>query len=105
MTRRLPSLGLPLLARDLIAQAARKRTYVIRVVYASLLFLAAYLMFHNHLQAGRTSPLAVLGTGRQMFTTVVALQFIGVYVFTPAITCGVLTHEKEKASLQLLFLT
>jgi ABC-type transport system involved in multi-copper enzyme maturation permease subunit len=105
LTTLLRHLGLPLLGKELIEQAARKRTYVIRVAYATLLFFAAYLFFYETLKVGLVSPQAVLGRGREMYQTLVILQFIGIYVFTPAITCGVLTHEKERASLQLLFLT
>ena len=97
--------ALPLLAKELIEQAARKRTYVIRVLYATLLFVTAYLVFYDTLRVGRVSPLAVLGRGREMFSTLVGLQFAGIYFFMPAMTCSVITEEKERASLQLLFLT
>src|SRR5579859_7819642 len=98
--QRVQSLGLPLLGKELIEQAARKRTYGVRVLYASLLFLSAYLLFYETLRIGTASPLAVLGRGRAMFTTLVALQFSGIYFFMPAMTCSVLTQEKERASLQ-----
>ncbi len=97
--------GLPLLEKELIEQAARKRTYIVRVVYASILFLVAYLVFYETLRAGEISPLAVLGRGRDMFNALVYLQFGGIYLFMPAITCGVITQEKERDSLQLLFIT
>jgi ABC-type transport system involved in multi-copper enzyme maturation permease subunit len=97
--------GLPLLSKELIEQAARKRTYVIRVLYAVMLFLSAFLFFFDILKARTNSPLAVLGKGREMFETLVYLQFAGIYLFMPAITCGVVTLEKERASLPLLFLT
>ena len=105
MRRLLTRLGLPLLAKELIEQAARKRTYVVRVLYAIFLFFLAFVFFHGTLQIGAASPLAVLGRGREMFTTLLNLQFAGIYLFLPAITCSVLTQEKERASLQLLFLT
>src|SRR5438046_1703481 len=105
MKQLLARFGLPLLARELTEQAARKRTYVIRAAYASLLMVAAYLVFHKTLRVATASPLAVLGRGRDLFTTLMALQFAGIYFLMPAMTCGVLTMEKERASLQLLFLT
>jgi hypothetical protein len=105
MTRWVARLGLPLLAKELIEQAARKRTYVIRAGYATLLFIAALLFFHRTLSVGLSSPLAVLGSGRGMLATLIGLQFAGIYAVMPAITCGVLTQEKERASLPLLFLT
>jgi ABC-type transport system involved in multi-copper enzyme maturation permease subunit len=105
LTRFPTHLGLPLLEKELIEQAARKRTYLVRVGYACLLFFVAFLIFYDELQAGATSPLAVLGRGRDMFNALVFLQFAGVYLFMPAITCGVLTQEKERDSLQLLLIT
>ncbi len=101
----LAKLGLPLLAKELTEQAVRKRTYVVRVVYASLLFFAAYLLFYDTLRFAQASPMAALGRGRQMFEILVGLQFAGIYLFAPALTCGTITQEKERASLQLLFLT
>jgi ABC-type transport system involved in multi-copper enzyme maturation permease subunit len=105
MLQRLPHFGLPLLGKELVEQAARKRTYVIRTLYASLLFFVCYLMFYDVMQVGTTSPFAVLGRGRRMFDILVGLQFTGIYLFMPALTCSVITQEKERASLQLLFLT
>ncbi|MBI3862043.1 MAG: hypothetical protein HY290_09120 [Planctomycetia bacterium] len=105
MKRLVSRLGLPLLAKELAEQAARKRTYIVRVAYASLMFLAAYMMFYDTLRHVGSSPTAVLGRGRQMFDILVGLQFAGIYLFAPALTCGLITYEKERASLQLLFLT
>jgi len=97
--------SLPLLAKELIEQAARRRTYIIRVVYAVILFLATSLFFYQTLSFANDSPLAVLGHGKDMFGWLVGIQFAGIYFFMPAMTVGVITQEKERASLQLLFLT
>jgi ABC-type transport system involved in multi-copper enzyme maturation permease subunit len=96
---------LPLLSKELIEQAARKRTYVIRVAYATILFLMAILFFYQILSVASVSPLAALGQGKKILSVLVGLQFAGVYLFMPAMTCSVLTQEKERDSLQLLFLT
>lgn len=105
LTHLISNFSLPLLAKELIEQAARRRTYLVRVAYATLLFFACWLFFYQTLQIGMASPLAALGRGREMYMVIVFLQFAGVYLFMPAITCGVLTQEKERDSLQLLFLT
>lgn len=97
--------GLPLLGKELTEQAARRRTYVIRVVYAVLLFTAACLLFHEELRTARSSPMAALGRGRKMFEAIMGLQFAGVYLFMPALASGVIASEKEHNSLMLLFLT
>src|SRR5260370_34325225 len=105
MTRFFQTFGLPLLGKELIEQAARKRTYVVRVGYAVVLSAICSLVFYGKLEEAAASPLAVLGTGRELYLVLVYVQFAGVYLFMPAMTCGVLTQEKERASLQLLFLT
>jgi len=97
--------GLPLLEKELIEQAARKRTYIVRAVYASLFFATAYVLFYDTLSVASTNSLATLGQGRPMFDILVGLQFAGIYLFVPALTCGIITQEKERSSLQLLFLT
>lgn len=98
-------LGLPLLAKELIEQAARRRTYVVRTIYAVLFFFIAGLQLISLSGFISRDPLQVLGQGRQVFSFLVGLQFAGIYLFMPAITCGVLTAEKERNSLGLLFLT
>jgi hypothetical protein len=105
MFRILSRFGLPLLARELIEQAARKRTYAIRVLYALLLFCFTFVVFYNTLSLGIASPTAIMGRGREIFIVLIGLQFAGIYLFMPAMTCSVLTQEKERASLQLVFLT
>jgi ABC-type transport system involved in multi-copper enzyme maturation permease subunit len=96
---------LPLLAKELNEQAARKRTYIIRFVYAGLLFAAACSLFYgNFLQDGGGSS-SGLGQGRRMFEHLVTLQFWSIYLLLPAVSCGCLTVEKERNSLGLLLIT
>lgn len=97
--------GLPLLAKELLEQSARKRTYVVRTVYACLSFVTAWLLFYDVLRFGAGTPQALLGSGRQMFEWLMKIQFAGIYLIMPAVTCGVLAHEKEQNTLPLLFLT
>jgi len=97
---------MPLLSKELLEQAARRRTYVLRVVYASLLFFTfAWIMYDRLKYALRGDPFSVLGYGREIFETLIYLQFTGIFVFLPAMMSGVVTYEKERDSLSLLFLT
>ncbi|MEX2213167.1 MAG: ABC transporter permease subunit [Phycisphaeraceae bacterium] len=101
-------LGLPLLAKELIEQANRKRTYVLRTVYAVLLFFFSTLFLYNIFESYQRyggSPFAILGSGREMFLVLVSFQFTGLYLFLPAMVCGVITYEKERQSLPLLMIT
>jgi hypothetical protein len=100
-----PRLGLPLLLKELVELAARRRTYVVRVVYATLLFLFGMLIYHAIIGRQSGNPFAVLGHGQELFMFVVIIQFMGIYLFMPAMTCSVVTSEKERNSLGLLFLT
>ena len=92
-----------MLARELVEQAARRRTYIIRVTYALLLFGITYCMFYDLLRG--TSAFASLGRGRQMFSTLMWLQFIGIYVFMPALGATSIAVEKERSTIGLLLLT
>ena len=62
MRYRLPAIGLPLLAKELLEQSARRRTYVVRTVYACLLFLFTCLMFWDTFRYSRKTRLMVAPT-------------------------------------------
>ncbi|HAA51394.1 MAG TPA: hypothetical protein DCE43_16875 [Planctomycetaceae bacterium] len=105
MSRRWPQMGLPLLTKELIEQAARKRTYVVRLVYASLLFVLAFWQFTSILSSNGSNSLAILGSGTDMFHRVIELQSLGILLFLPALACGAITSEKERDSLTMLLVT
>jgi len=100
--------SLPLLMKELQEQSARLRTFVLRVVYAILLFMLVGMMNANQLfqlNRGISTPSSMLGVGRDLFQSILWLQFFGVYLFLPAMVCGVLTVEKERNTLGLLLIT
>ncbi len=99
------NIGLPLLAKELTEQSARRRTYIIRVVYAAALYGFTLWTFWNQLGSWSSNSFAMIGKGRELFTALAWLQFAGLYLFLPAMTCGVLTSEKERETLGLLLLT
>ena len=96
---------LPLLAKELNEQAAQSRTYVVRFLYAGVLFTAACGMFYGSFLQGAGGSGGGLGQGRQMFEQLVGLQFWTIYLFLPAISCGCLSIEKERNTLGLLLIT
>lgn len=99
------SLGLPLLSKELIEQAARSRTYVVRVLYAVLLYLVGGTVYASIVYSARGTTLGALGRGGEFYNWLVGLQFAGIYLFMPAIACGAIASEKERNSLVLLVLT
>ena len=97
--------ALPLLAKELIEIAARRRTYITRVVYALLLFGFFAGINESTLRHAAANPLNAMGAGRNMFDVLIVLQLAGIYLFLPAFTAGLITQEKERDSLVLLLLT
>ena len=95
----------PLLAKELTEIAARRRTYVIRVVYGLLLYGVFAAINFSALKRASLSPMNAMGAGREMFMVLIFLQIIGIFLFLPAMTAGLITQEKERDSLVLLFLT
>ncbi len=95
---------MPLLGKELIEQASRKRTYVLRFVCAALLFFLFGLFAWSIFE--RTDyGLAQIGRGRQLFEPIVYILFVGILIFQPALMACVLTYEKERQSMALLVLT
>ncbi len=98
-------LSFPLLGKELTEQAAQRRTYLVRVGYALALFGVACLILYEWIGRSRQNPFLLLGHGRDLFETLVFLQFAGIFLFLPAMMAGVITAEKERDTLSLLFLT
>ncbi len=99
----LRKMSLPLLIKELQEQAARRRTYLIRIAYVVLLGCSALSSIEQQLRS--LTPLNVLGQGAFLLTALVNWQFWAIFLLLPGMTCGVLTAEKERNTLALLFLT
>ena len=95
---------MPLLGKELVEQAARRRTYILRMVCAALLFLIFGAFAYGIFERARYGS-ARLGHGCQLFDALVYIQFVGILIFQPALMSGVLAAEKENRSLPLLLLT
>jgi ABC-type transport system involved in multi-copper enzyme maturation permease subunit len=98
-------LSFPLLAKELTEIAARRRTYVTRVVYALLLYAVFAANNRRLIHDTSRSPSNFMGAGEEMFASLIFLQLIGIVLFLPAFAAGLITQEKERDSLVLLFLT
>ncbi len=103
--RKVAESPMPLLAKELIEQSARKRTYVIRIVYAVLLFVLFGLAARDLFRESGYRAIQMMGTGRSFLSHLVNLQFYGIFLFLPGMMSGVITYEKERESLALLMLT
>jgi ABC-type Na+ efflux pump permease subunit len=97
--------GLSLTTRKFREQSARKRTYIVRAIYALLAFGAAYSVSYEMIDRYDPENFEAMGYGQELFGVLINIQFAGIYLFMPAMTCSLLTSEKERDTLSLLLLT
>ena len=95
MTNPFSRLSLPLLMKELIEQSAKRRLFITRVAYALLLYVLATVMLIPMLSRQQFTPLNMLGFGKQLYLGLVVMQFMGIYLFLPAISCGVISDRKS----------
>jgi ABC-type transport system involved in multi-copper enzyme maturation permease subunit len=105
MKRRWANLGLPLLSKELAEMAQLRRTYLARVGFAVLMFSTSALLFLPKYESLKLLPKGVFGHGAEFFDVLYAIEWAGLVLFVPAVVSGALTAEKERNTLQLLFLT
>jgi ABC-type transport system involved in multi-copper enzyme maturation permease subunit len=91
----------PLFARELLEQSARRRTYVIRTVFATLFFLSFLVLLWATTHG---KGLSMLGSGSKLFQSVVTIQFMAIYLFLPALFFDAIAREREAGSLDLLLI-
>lgn len=99
---RLPRL--PILSKDLLERASRKRTYVIRFIYGLVLFVAACLSFYGNIGVSAGAGES-LGRGADHFRSLMAFQLMALYVLVPIITAEAIAGEKQRDTLALLLVT
>lgn len=98
--------GLPLFRREMLVQSIRPRTYVIRAGFALTLFFVALVYTAATTGTSLFSAANRLpGQGRVILDGLVWMLFVFIYVFAPATASGVITLEKERQTLVLLYLT
>lgn len=102
----LARLSLPLLARDLREQAARPRTYVIRVAYTALMSAIVFWNAGDIFQfLGDGLTAMDLGRGREIFDQIVLWQLSGILILTPVATAGAIAEERQRDTLDVLLTT
>ena len=97
-------LELPLLKRELIELAQRKRTYVLRCI-CLLAFALVFLTFYAELNSRAVNLMWMLGQGRDMSAVLFITLMVTIYVLAPAMACAAITSEKEKQTLGLLLIS
>lgn len=107
---------LPLLRRELIELANRRRTYVVRFLGAIVVLSIVLWQFFEQINgiagairvggpAGGWIPNKFYGAGGRVFFAIVPMLFQSVQLLMPALICGAITIEKERNTLGTLFVT
>ncbi|MEK6258278.1 MAG: ABC transporter permease subunit [Planctomycetota bacterium] len=95
----------PLLTKELVELSARRRTYLVRVVYAIALYGVTLWTYWRWLGQFEADSFELLGQGQTLFNELLRWQFWGLYLFLPVVTSSAITSEKERDTLSLLLLT
>jgi ABC-type transport system involved in multi-copper enzyme maturation permease subunit len=98
------TMRLPILAKDLLERASRKRTYVIRFVYGLVLFVCACTLFYGNIGVSAEAGQA-LGRGADHFAWLMSIQLAVLYALVPIIAAGAVAGEKQQDTLALLLIT
>ena len=105
MRVRLPGFGFPLLTKDLLEQAQRRRTYVMRAIEAFLLYVFVLVIAFEHFARAKWNFFELLGAGKEILESVFIVTAWGIYLILPAMTCGAIAGERERETWQLLLVT
>lgn len=95
------NIELPLLKRELLELAQRKRTYVLRCICLAI-FSVVFLFAYMAMRQNSSNVMQMLGHGRDMMYVLFGMLLFTVYALAPALSCSAITSEKEKQTLGLL---
>lgn len=97
--------SIPILSRELIESAARRRTFILRTLFAAVFLGFVFLAQAERFRRSGSAVFDVLGSGQWLFQDLVAWQIGAVVVMMPLITCGTIVNEKQRDTLTLLLTT
>jgi len=102
----MPLISFPLLRKELLEQANRKRTYALRVIFVMIMGSIFLIAISNASSStGNIDLWQLRNIGSTIMIVVITCQFIVVLVILPASAATVITVEKERHSLELIMLT
>ena len=98
----------PLLRRELIQSAGRRRTWVLRVVVLLVLIFVMLSWYSSVLErsvAWGRGPLGFLGAGSQLLAGLVMFDLWAMLLLLPALTCSAIAAERERQTLGLVLVS
>lgn len=106
--RVLESFEFPLLRRELIQSAGRRRTWVLRGVVSLVLVSVMLSWYGGVLQRSSlmgAGNLSFLGAGTQLLAGVVMFDLWAMLLLLPALTCSAISAERERQTLGLVLVS
>ncbi len=90
----------PVLLKELRQGLRERRIFVIQTIY--LLLLGMVTLVYLAVVADRNDPAALAESGKQFFQAQFWMQFFMIILITPSLTCGLISTEKERHSMEML---
>jgi ABC-type transport system involved in multi-copper enzyme maturation permease subunit len=102
----LHKISLPLLQKELVEQANRKRTYVIRVVFALGMALVFIMVMNDTVSnSGVVNLWSLASAGKNILTAIIFCLYVITLLVLPGAAATSITSERERGSLELLLVT
>jgi hypothetical protein len=97
-------LELPLLKRELLELAQRRRTYALRCLVL-FVFALVFLLCYVDMTQSASNLMQILGKGNEITAFLFVTLMLVIYALNPALACTAITAEKEKQTLGLLIIS
>lgn len=92
----------PVLLKELRMGLRERRIFVIQTIYLILLGIVTLVFLMVVADQSRSDPASLANSGREFFAGQFWMQLVMVVLITPSLTCGLLSTEKERHSLEML---
>jgi ABC-type transport system involved in multi-copper enzyme maturation permease subunit len=94
----------PLFALEMLTSARRTRYFIVRVLYASVLFFALFCTYLSYSQNHYLSDRALIAAFAWSFFGIFSmLQLLAVAALGPAMAAGTIAQERERRTIEYLF--
>jgi ABC-type transport system involved in multi-copper enzyme maturation permease subunit len=94
----------PLFALEMVTSARRTRYFIVRVLYAAVLFFALFCTYSSFNERSGLSDRALIAQFAWFFFGVFSwLQLLAVAAIGPAMAAGTIAQERERRTIEYLF--
>jgi ABC-type transport system involved in multi-copper enzyme maturation permease subunit len=94
----------PLFALEMVTSARRTRYFIVRVLYAAVLFFALFCTYLTYSENHYLSDRALIAAFAWSFFSIFSwLQLLAVAALGPAMAAGTIAQERERRTIEYLF--